>query len=330
MKKPLAVLLTLILSFAIFSCAPTEAEHKHVEQTVFTECEDGLYDITQCENCGKIISKTLRYSKTTEGIFRNEADKLNFYITSAAGLLNFAAILNGQSNGTVPRAAFKGKTFALLNDIDMIGEEWPQIEGESFISGITFDGNGKIIKNLTVVGNESVGFIKTVTEDLTIKNLTFENADVTVTGKWGGILIGDHASGTVNVENVNITDSAVKGSIQSLSIRLGALVGFSRLDGGAKIYVKSCSVVNSEFTGYHTTCGLIGTLTNYGSYESSWSISGCSVKNNKFNIGTGVQKYVSPFAVDGGSYPERSDNDAYFINLGNSEENNTFVYSLKE
>lgn len=68
----------------------------------------------------------------------------------------------------------------------------------------TFDGNGKTITNLYINASQTFMGLFGYTYQSTIKNLTFENANVTNTQDIIGILVGDAGSGSTlqNIRNV--------------------------------------------------------------------------------------------------------------------------------
>ena len=65
----------------------------------------------------------------------------------------------------------------------------------------TFDGNGKTITNLYINASQNNVGLFGYTSEGTIKNLTFEYANVTNTGVFTGILVG-YANGYGNASNL--------------------------------------------------------------------------------------------------------------------------------
>ena len=65
----------------------------------------------------------------------------------------------------------------------------------------TFDGNGKTITNLYINASQNNVGLFGYTSEGTIKNLTFEYANVTNTGVFTGILVG-YATGYANTSNL--------------------------------------------------------------------------------------------------------------------------------
>ena len=64
-------------------------------------------------------------------------------------------------------------------------------------------------------------------------------------------------------------------------------------------------------------------------YEDKWKISGCSVNDNTFMIGTTTPMYVNPYTVDT-TYMERDAMEAYIEQYGNTQQNNTFEYGVTQ
>ena len=240
-------------------------------------------------------------------------------------------------NAEATKNTYKNATVRLMDDIDLSGENWTPISGNGGnMNGLTLDGEGHTISGMTVVGTGSLGFIGSNASSFTIRDLTFDGASVNGSGSFIGTVIG-YQYGTVRLTNVDVTNSRVETSIANTGIRIGGLVGFSVLHDGAELYLTDCDVSHTTLTGYHNTCGLVGTLINlYKSEEANtWSMNNCSVTDCTFNIGTTTEKHVGVFTVDGGSYPDRETNDKYFetvngttITTANRQSGNTFTYNL--
>ena len=68
----------------------------------------------------------------------------------------------------------------------------------------TFDGNNKTITNLYINANQEYSGLFGYTYQSTIKNLTFENANVTNTSWYTGILVGYAVNGST-LQNIKIS-----------------------------------------------------------------------------------------------------------------------------
>ena len=182
----------------------------------------------------------------------------------------------------------------------LLTDEWTPIKTWGAPQSATIDGQGHTIYNMTVNGSEELGFIGKNGADLTIKNLTFSNATVVGTGRFLGVVIG-YQYGDVKLENVQVVNSLVKSTAEK-GIRIGGLVGYSPLHDSAKLHLKDCAVKNSNFEGFHNTCGLVGTLYGYTDHIGSWSVDNCTVSGCHFVWGSPVEKYNHFAFVDGGQY----------------------------
>ena len=124
-------------------------------------------------------------------------------------------------NGTLPNTravapeSFAGKTFKLMNDVNLYGQNWTPIgTEENQFKGI-FDGNGYTIRNLNIVetqAKEGKAFIGLFgyANNATIKNLTIENVNINIAcldidhsqGHIGAV--AGSLEGTSTIENVTI------------------------------------------------------------------------------------------------------------------------------
>ena len=132
-----------------------------------------------------------------------------YIITKAAELAWFRNEVNRDGGNT--RACAK-----LTADIDLkdfchaadasknLGElSWEPIGVGNAYTG-TFDGSGKTINNLYIKAEKREAGLFGYTFQSTIKNLTFENANVTNTELYTGILVGD-AGYQTTLQNIKIS-----------------------------------------------------------------------------------------------------------------------------
>ena len=202
----------------------------------------------------------------------------------------------------------------------LLTDEWTPITASGAPQPATIDGQGHTIYNMTVNGGSKLGFIGGNSADLTIKNLTFSNAAVVGTGSFLGVVIG-YQYGDVTLENVQVVNSLVKSTAEK-GIRIGGLVGYSALHDSAKLTLKDCAVKNSNFEGYHNTCGLVGSLIKYSENPDNYSISGCTVSDCTFLWGSTNETYNNFAVSEGGPYNAKYDE----IISGVTATNNTFGY----
>ena len=150
-----------------------------------------------------------------------------FYIGTADQLAALCSLSNGFESGSEP-IHFYGKTIHLTADIDLscYGKNYNFRDGEGWYpigdSGTTcfhavFDGNGKTIKNLymnrTSPSLENVGFFGFIGSGGVVKNLTFENVDISNTLPTNNYSV---EMGTVAgyFKGNEITDCVVTGNIK--------------------------------------------------------------------------------------------------------------------
>ena len=133
----------------------------------------------------------------------------------------------------------------------------------------TFDGNGKTITNLYINASQNNVGLFGYTSEGTIKNLTFEYANVTNTGVFTGILVG-YANGYGNasdLRNIKISNTCqIKGGKETGGIA-GDLsyanayncVNYATVQGNNRVggLFGYCSVENSSIT----TCANYGNVT---------------------------------------------------------------------
>ena len=131
--------------------------------------------------------------------------------------------------------------------------------------GGTFDGNGKTITNLYINASQNNVGLFGCTSEGTIKNLTFEYANVTNTGVFTGILVG-HPDAS-NLRNIKISNTCqIKGGKETGGIA-GDLsyanayncVNYATVQGNNRVggLFGYCSVENSSIT----TCANYGNVT---------------------------------------------------------------------
>ena len=135
-------------------------------------------------------------------------DGLTLTISSVKGLKDLATKVNGGNT-------FAGKTIILANDIDLHNETWLSIGTEKNPFSGTFNGDGKTIKNLTIIEEEAkegkafIGFFG-YAKNATIKNVTFENVNLNIAcldidhsqGHIGAV--AGSLEGTSTIENVTV------------------------------------------------------------------------------------------------------------------------------
>ena len=235
-----------------------------------------------------------------------------YIITKAAELAWFRNEVNRDGGNT--RACAK-----LTADIDLkdfchaadasknLGElSWEPIGVGNAYTG-TFDGSGKTISNLYIKAEKREAGLFGYTFQSTIKNLTFENANVTNTELYTGILVGV-AGYQTTLQNIKIS---TKCQIIGGKDYTGGIAG--SLDGNAYNCVNYAMVQGQENVGglfglYKRTGNSMTACANYGNvtatsktvgglvgYYSSGTIQDCANYGNiegTYNVG-GMAGYVS-------------------------------------
>lgn len=180
----------------------------------------------------------------------------------------------------------------------------------------TFDGNYKTITNLYINANQKYMGLFGYTGESTIKNLTFEYANVTNTGVFTGILVG--YANTSTLQNIKISNTCqMKGGEDNT----GGIAG--KLDGDAYNCVNYATVQGIEDVGglfgfFASTGNSITACANYGKVTASSQIAGGLV--GYFYSGT-IQDCANYGDVKG---TERVAGMAGFVNKGKIQ--NVFSY----
>ena len=132
----------------------------------------------------------------------------------------------------------------------------------------TFDGNGKTITNLYIKAEKQEVGLFGYTPESTIKNLTIDNASVTNTANYTGILVGD-AGYKSTLQNIMIS---TKCQVIGGNDYTGGIAGI--LDGNASNCVNYATVQGKEDVGglfgrYDRTGNSITSCANYGNVTAT-------------------------------------------------------------
>lgn len=189
---------------------------------------------------------------------------------------------------------------------NIIAKSWEPIGNSKRQYQGTFDGNGKTITNLYINAEQKYMGLFGYTYEGTIKNLTFEYANVTNTNSYAGVLVGKAGYGST-LQNIKISNTCqIKGGNYT-----GGIAG--SLDGNASNCVNYATVQGKEDVGglfgyYSRTGNSMTACANYGNvtatsntvgglvgYYSSGTIQDCANYGNiegTNNVG-GMAGYVS-------------------------------------
>ena len=161
-----------------------------------------------------------------------------------------------------------GKNYKLTADLDLSGETFPGIGTAEHPFTGRFDGQNKTISNVTVTGENNVGFFGVI-KGAAIQNLNLENVIITGKEKVGG-LVGyaqvelDKSDPSQNTANL-IGGCTVSGTVSGEK-QTGGLVGLNegKFDSDTLFSIASTidkSSANVTVTGKDMTGGLVGENT---------------------------------------------------------------------
>ena len=147
-------------------------------------------------------------------------------------------------------------------------QSWVPIGNSNKLYQGTFDGNGKTITNLYINASQVNMGLFGYAYGSTIKNLTFEYANVTNTKDYTGILVGK-AFGGRTLQNIKISNTCqIKGGKYT-----GGIAGY--LDGNAYNCVNCATVQGIQYIGglcgYSRTGSSMTACANYGNVTASSS-----------------------------------------------------------
>lgn len=145
---------------------------------------------------------------------------------------------------------------------------WEPIGNSDWSYVGTFDGNGKTITNLYINATQAYMGLFGIIYQSTIKNLTFENANVTNTENNIGILAGYAGNGNT-LQNIKISNTC---QIKGGNDYTGGIVGY--LDGNAYNCVNYATVQGTEDVGglfgfYSRDGNSMTACANYGNVTAS-------------------------------------------------------------
>lgn len=207
-------------------------------------------------------------STTAENYTVDENGNVTIYTED--GLFWFAEQVNGENTGNT----FKDKTVKLANDITLT-KDWTPV-GVSVAKSFqgTFDGDGHKIIGMSVAGayqEYGYGFFK-ILISATVKNLTFENADIV--GAYSNVVgtVAGYSYGSSTFENVHVTNS----NVYAFG-KVGGIVGMAE-DGGATTTFKNCSVTDTTLHGGYNMAGFLGLVMG------NCNVSGSYLKDNTITV----------------------------------------------
>ena len=227
--------------------------------------------------------------KAAEEVELKVVDKV-LTINTVKELLTFAEDVNSGNT-------YAGITVVLGADMDLAGVTWAPIGTSANVFKGNFDGNGKVIKNLSVLmaGKSNVGFFG-VTHDGKIENVTIENAKVA-----GRLNVGVVAGQPYTTSYTNIT---VKGLVEVDGLAyVGAVGGKNAYANWTDItvevsedsYVNAYSIENGS--AYRTYVGGVVGFNGEGGHTFKNITSNIDVYGSTCDVGGafGIAHYENKF-----------------------------------
>ena len=210
-----------------------------------------------------------------------DADKSEFEINTAEQLAGVAYLVNVEKNN------LSGKTITLGSDIDLAGHVWTPIGNLVSYPGIsfqgTFDGDNHTISNMNVIDttvNYAVAaFFGSTAGDAVIKDVTFENSNVT-SSHYAAVVLAYEASNKhkTSIQNVTVDGATIVSSAELLDggydngDKVGGIVGYA-----TSTTVSGCKVKDATIKGYRDIGGIFG--CGDGAWVGPTGTSGCEVSN---------------------------------------------------
>ena len=203
------------------------------------------------------------------------------------------------------KTQLKGKniTITIDDDINLNGADvcFNGGVGNNYLPNVTIQGNNHTITGLYIsenhvgIGNNSAGTVSKTygsamfgfVNDLTVKDLTIDRAVVGSYEVGQCAIFAAHASGTVDISNVNIKNSTVYGRN-----KVGLLFGYLAKDN-YQVNINTVTIENSKVYANQGECGLLfGAVT--GSVQatlgtSKITLTSIVVVNSSANIAPGVE-----------------------------------------
>ena len=228
-------------------------------------------------------------------------DNPNIYeIEIASELAWLAGAVNGTLDDDYTRSVaandFAGKTFRLTKDVDLGGKEWTPIGSSSHIFKGVLDGQGYVVKNLVITGNNGNVGLFGVTHNGEIKNLVVENAKVS--GRTNvGVVAG-------NPYTSKYTDIIVRGHVEVNGLAYVGAVGGKdayadwtniTVDVDETSYVNGKSIENGK--AYRTYVGGVVGFNGEGGHKFENITSNIDVKGSTCDVGGlfGIAHYGNKF-----------------------------------
>ena len=143
-------------------------------------------------------------NQIAEGLTKDYQENI-YYVSSAAGLVKMNEMFANKTAG-------KGAVLNLMDNIDFTGKTWTPVDShaDTKFTIKEINGNGHTISNLTINGQAM--FTRFAgSGDVTVKNITFDNAKVNSNGSINTSILVGHTYQNVLLDNVDVKNSTIIG-----------------------------------------------------------------------------------------------------------------------
>ncbi|MCL2576719.1 MAG: stalk domain-containing protein [Defluviitaleaceae bacterium] len=175
------------------------------------------------------------------------------------------------------RITNRNGNFHLVNDIDLSDGAWTPIQGAASEFDGTFDGQGFVIRNLSVTrgnSNNNAGLFAQTSNNTVIKNLGLENVNIDIKVDSGPTV---SVGAIVGLNNGTITNSFVTGTVSGDSTGTDAYAGGIAGSNNGTIsdsFSDAAVIVSSR--GSASAGGIVG--DNSGSIRNSYNTGSVNVR----------------------------------------------------
>ncbi|MDR1183363.1 MAG: hypothetical protein LBK67_01035, partial [Coriobacteriales bacterium] len=237
------------------------------KQLNFARQANDLYDASQAEiDAAKtaLTDAMAEFDRLNSITFvgDGETDATAYEISDLDRLLKMNRLVN--STDIAIRNLYRAAHYKLTADINMTGVAWSPLGGNASGTAFTgsFDGGGKTISNLELIGTTHLGFFGYTSGGATITNLTLKDFRIEGTSNFGSI-VGYSAATTT------IRDCAVSGTITANGTIVGGITGY--LNGIISGCTAEVDILDTSGSG-NNVGGIVGSFV-LGTIEN------CSVRN---------------------------------------------------
>ena len=183
---------------------------------------------------GELVHIAYDGEVVASGLTKKSASEYNVY--NANGLVALNTMMQNKTAG-------KNVIVNIMADIDFAGKTWTPVDShaDSAFTFSTLNGNYHTISNLTINGQAM--FTRFAgTGDVTIKNVTFDYADVNSNGALNTSILTVQAYQNVLLDNVDVKNSAITGGY-----KVAPLMGtvYNEAQSTVTATLKNCDVENT-------------------------------------------------------------------------------------